>query len=229
MTAEFLNEKVETLHARYTSHIACDAEETAGGTVCDELDQEPTSCPPIGRSKGAIHPVGHMRLDEATGDQAQWVDDSRRLNTVRRCASSCRAARGLTRRCTCAPTRSLSTEGQVELIGKGGRDSEDSCPARGDSARTGSVRAALSICRRNEARDGRMVWSATSARVVIRWVFSGAACMVFAATAACEFVDLKRALGYTETEARRELAMWLGHNPHRTEVTYAYVPKNQRA
>ena len=22
-----------------------------------------------------------------------------------------------------------------------------------------------------------------------------------------------------------ELAMWLGHNPHRTEVTYAYVPK----
>ncbi len=26
-------------------------------------------------------------------------------------------------------------------------------------------------------------------------------------------------------EARHELAQWLGHNPHRTEVTYAYVPK----
>ena len=47
----------------------------------------------------------------------------------------------------------------------------------------------------------------------------------FRATAACKFVDVKRALGFTENEARRELAMWLGHNPHRTEVTYAYVPK----
>jgi len=49
----------------------------------------------------------------------------------------------------------------------------------------------------------------------------------FRATAACEFVDVKRALGFTEAEARRELAMWLGHNPHRTEVTYAYVPKSR--
>jgi integrase len=49
----------------------------------------------------------------------------------------------------------------------------------------------------------------------------------FRATAACEFVDIKCALGYMELEARRELAMWLGHNPHRTEVTYAYVPKGQ--
>ena len=50
----------------------------------------------------------------------------------------------------------------------------------------------------------------------------------FRATAACQFVDVKRALGYTEAEARGELAMWLGHNPHRTEVTYAYVPKSQQ-
>ena len=49
----------------------------------------------------------------------------------------------------------------------------------------------------------------------------------FRATAACKFVDLKRALGYTEAEARRELVMWLGHNPHRTEVTYAYVPRDR--
>jgi integrase len=49
----------------------------------------------------------------------------------------------------------------------------------------------------------------------------------FRATAACQFVDLKRALGYTEAEARSELAMWLGHNLHRTEVTYAYVPHDR--
>jgi len=48
----------------------------------------------------------------------------------------------------------------------------------------------------------------------------------FRGTAACEFVNLKRALVYTEAEARRELAMWLGHNPHRIEVTFAYVPKD---
>ena len=50
----------------------------------------------------------------------------------------------------------------------------------------------------------------------------------FRATAAwLEFVNLKRASGYTETEARRALAVWLGHNPPRTEVTYAYVPMNR--
>jgi hypothetical protein len=49
----------------------------------------------------------------------------------------------------------------------------------------------------------------------------------FRATAACEFVDLKLASGYTEIEARRELAVWLGHNPHPIEVTYAYVPRGE--
>jgi hypothetical protein len=43
--------------------------------------------------------------------------------------------------------------------------------------------------------------------------------------ATCEFVNIKRALGYTEMEARKVLAMWLGHNPQRKEVTYAYVPR----
>jgi hypothetical protein len=47
----------------------------------------------------------------------------------------------------------------------------------------------------------------------------------FRATAACEFVNVKSALGYTDIAARHELAMWLGYNPQRTEVTYAYVPK----
>jgi len=42
-----------------------------------------------------------------------------------------------------------------------------------------------------------------------------------------EFTSIKRALGFTEIEARHELAQWLGHNPHRIEVTYAYVPKDR--
>ncbi|MFN8596682.1 MAG: hypothetical protein U0559_10940 [Anaerolineae bacterium] len=46
----------------------------------------------------------------------------------------------------------------------------------------------------------------------------------FRATAACEFVNIKSALGYTDLKARHELASWLGHNPHGTEVTYEYVP-----
>ena len=49
----------------------------------------------------------------------------------------------------------------------------------------------------------------------------------FRGTAACEFVRVKELLGYDEAEARRELARWLGHNPHRTEVTYAYVSRNR--
>ncbi len=46
----------------------------------------------------------------------------------------------------------------------------------------------------------------------------------FRGTAAGEFINVKRTLGFNEVEARHELAMWLGHNPHRAEVTYAYVP-----
>ena len=49
----------------------------------------------------------------------------------------------------------------------------------------------------------------------------------FRGTAACEFVRVKEMLGYDDAEARGELAQWLGHNPHRTEVTYAYVPKRK--
>ena len=50
----------------------------------------------------------------------------------------------------------------------------------------------------------------------------------FRGTAACEFMRVKESLGYTEREARRELAQWLGHNPHRIEVTYAYVMRSRQ-
>ena len=46
----------------------------------------------------------------------------------------------------------------------------------------------------------------------------------FRGTAATEFIQMKMDLmGASVHGARRELAMWLGHNPQRTEVTYAYV------
>jgi integrase len=46
----------------------------------------------------------------------------------------------------------------------------------------------------------------------------------FRGTAATEFLRMHMdVLGQDELPARRALAMWLGHNPHRTEVTYAYV------
>ena len=47
----------------------------------------------------------------------------------------------------------------------------------------------------------------------------------FRGTAANEFMRAKELPGYDEAAARRELAQWLGHSPHRTAVTYVYVPK----
>ncbi len=46
----------------------------------------------------------------------------------------------------------------------------------------------------------------------------------FRGTAATKFMQMKLdLLGASEHEGWRELAMWLGHNPQRTKVTYAYV------
>ncbi len=51
----------------------------------------------------------------------------------------------------------------------------------------------------------------------------------FRGTAATEFMREKmELLGATEHDARRELAMWLGHKPQRMEVTYAYVSTQHR-
>ena len=48
----------------------------------------------------------------------------------------------------------------------------------------------------------------------------------FRGAAATEFLRRETTgLGFSESEGRQHLAMWLGHNPHRTEVTFAYVPK----
>ena len=113
-------------------------------------------------------------------------------------------------------------EKKVELLGKGGK-------TRNIRVLDSSILAKLDLLRpfvylpEERARQWkdrleRCVWQACDQLAIQRRGVHG-----FRATAACKFGDLKRALGYTTAEARRELAMWLGHNPHRTEVTYAYT------
>jgi integrase len=114
---------------------------------------------------------------------------------------------------------------RVELVGKGGR-------VRRIQVLRADVLEALDRSRRfvylgdgnsHQWKDGleRAVRQGCDALRIRRRGVHG-----FRGTAAGEFISIKRALGYTEVEARHELAMWLGHNPHRTEVTYAYVPKH---
>ncbi len=115
-------------------------------------------------------------------------------------------------------------EKRVELIGKGGR-------ARKIQVLHAEVLRELDPTQRFiylDAQQGRL-WKDG----LERYVREGCDALGirrrgvhgFRGTAACEFLDIKCALGFTETEARKELAMWLGHNPQRTEVTYAYVPR----
>ena len=45
------------------------------------------------------------------------------------------------------------------------------------------------------------------------------------ATAAGEYFNLQRALGYSDREARQALTRWLGHASGSVAVTYVYVPR----
>ena len=120
----------------------------------------------------------------------------------------------------------FAEEKRVELIGKGGR-------VRRIQVLQGEVLGELDFsCRfvylngtdRPNWKDGleRIVRQGCDALSIRRRGAHG-----FRATAAGEFITIKRALGFTEVEARHELAQWLGHNPYRTEVTYAYAPKRR--
>ena len=117
-------------------------------------------------------------------------------------------------------------ERRVELIGKGGR-------VRRIPVLQAEVLGELDFSRRFVYLDGtdgphwkdgleRIVREGCDALDIRRRGVHG-----FRGTAAGEFIGIKQALGFTEVEARRELAQWLGHNPQRTEVTYAYVPKTR--
>lgn len=117
-------------------------------------------------------------------------------------------------------------EGQVELLGKGGR-------TRRIHLLHSDVLKKLDTSRRfvylNPEQEHR--WKEELRRQVRRGCTAlgihHRGVHGFRGAAACEFVSMKAALGYTELEARHELAQWLGHNPHRTEVTYAYVPRRK--
>jgi len=116
-------------------------------------------------------------------------------------------------------------EGRVELLGKGGK-------TRRIKALNPGILSELNLSRRfvyleqgNERlwKPGleNMVREVCDELDIERRGVHG-----FRGSAACELVRIKtEVLGLTESQARRELAMWLGHNPHRTEVTYAYVPR----
>ena len=113
---------------------------------------------------------------------------------------------------------------RVELVGKGGR-------VRRIQVLHADVLGKLDLSRRfvylddensHQWKDGleRVVRQGCDALTIHRRGVHG-----FRGTAAGQFISIKQALGSTQAEARHELAMWLGHNPHRTEVTYAYVPR----
>ena len=116
------------------------------------------------------------------------------------------------------------SEKKVELLGKGGKTRNirmlDSTVLRELDASRPFVYLPEQQARQWKDRLERYVRQACDELRIQRRGVHG-----FRATAACEFASFKRALGYTELEARRELAMWLGHNPHRIEVTYAYAPR----
>jgi integrase len=119
-------------------------------------------------------------------------------------------------------------EGQVELLGKGGKTRRIRVLDRDALAELDLSRRFVYLERGNERtwKNGLedIVRGAADRLGIQRRGVHG-----FRGTAAVDFVETKmEILGASELEARRELAMWLGHNPQRTEVTYAYVPARRQ-
>lgn len=115
-------------------------------------------------------------------------------------------------------------EGQVELLGKGGKTRRIRVMDREALTELDLSRRFVFLERGNERtwKNGLedMVRRAVDGMRIRRRGVHG-----FRGTAAVDFVESKiEHYGASELEARRELAMWLGHNPQRTEVTHAYVP-----
>jgi integrase len=114
-------------------------------------------------------------------------------------------------------------EGQVELLGKGGKTRRIEVLNSDALAELDLSRRFVYLERGNERtwKNGLedSVRGAADRLGIQRRGVHG-----FRGTAAVAFVETHMEnLGVNEHEARRRLAMWLGHNPHRTEVTYAYV------
>jgi len=112
---------------------------------------------------------------------------------------------------------------EVELLGKGGKTRRIEALASDALAELDLSRRFVYLERGNERtwKNGLedIVRGAADRLGIQRRGVHG-----FRGTAAVEFVETHmEILGVNEHEARRRLAMCLGHNPQRTEVTYAYV------
>jgi integrase len=221
MTAEYLNEKAETCTPDTLRTALATLKKLQEGLYAMnwiKADIVPADWPIEGRNppRGPYAPLEARAINQWVAARSAEYGQALRFIL----SSGARINEALQLRAD----KVFTTEGQVELLGKGGR-------IRKIPVLHTEVLYELDLSGRFvylpaergwRWKDGleRYVRQSCDTLGVQRRGVHG-----FRATAACEFVDIKRALGYTEAEARRELAVWLGHNPHRTEVTYAYVPK----
>lgn len=223
MTAEFLGEKAATCTPDTVRTLLATLKKLQEGLYAlnwIRADIVPTEWQVSGRNP----PRGPYAPDEAKALQ-QWVETrdveyGQALRFI--LVSGARIDETLHLRAD----KIFADERRVELIGKGGR-------VRRIQVLHTDVLGKIDVSRRfvfldrdggKNWKDGleRSVHEGCDAVNIRRRGVHG-----FRATAAGELVSLKQALGFTEAEARRELAQWLGHNPQRTEVTYAYVPRCQ--
>jgi integrase len=225
MTVEFLGEKAETCTPDTVRTLLATLKKLQEGLYALNWIREDI-LPAEWQVSGRHPPRGPYAIDEARAIQ-QWVEARQpQYGSALRfiLSSGARIDETLHLRAD----KIFADEKRVELIGKGGR-------VRRIQVLHAEVVGELDLTRRfvylneNDSqnwKDGleRIVRQGCDTLNIQRGGVHG-----FRGTAAGEFISLKRALGFTEAEARHELAMWLGHNAHRTEVTYAYVPKSRHA
>ncbi len=221
MTAEFLGEKAETCTPDTVRTLLATLKKLQEGLYAMNWIREdivPTEWQVIGRNP----PRGPYAADEAKAIQ-QWVEvRQQEYGQVLRfiLSSGARIDETLHLRAD----KIFADRKCVELQGKGGR-------GRRIPVLHAGVLGELDLSRRFVYLEGanafrwkddleRAVREGCGALSIRRRGVHG-----FRGTAAGEFIGIKRALGFGEAAARHELALWLGHNPHRTEVTYAYVPR----
>ena len=225
MTAEFLGEKAETCTSDTIRTLMATLKKLQEGLYALNWIHEDI-VPAEWQISGRNPPRGPYAADEAKALQ-QWVEmrDAEYGQALRFILSS--GAR-IDETLHLRADKIFAAEKRVELIGKGGR-------VRRIHVLLADVLGELDFSRRfvylngNDGydwKDGleRIVRQGCDVLNIRRRGVHG-----FRGTAAGEFIGIKQALGLTEAEARRELAQWLGHNPQRAEVTYAYVPKTRGA
>ena len=223
MTAEFLGEKAETCTPDTIRTLLATLKKLQEGLYAMNWIREdilPTEWQVSGRNP----PRGPYAIDQARAIQ-KWVE-ARQLEYGQALRFILSSGARIDETLHLRADKIFAEEKRVELLGKGGR-------TRKVQVLHPDVLSELNLSRRFVYLAGtnglewkdrleRIVRAGCEALSIRRRGVHG-----FRGTAAGELISLKQALGFTETEARHELAMWLGHNPQRTEVTYAYVPKNQ--